>query len=201
MSFDDFIEFLKTQYKITAYRDAMDGEKAQLTPRGNPRFNARNSDRTITTKLAATDIQDEEANAETYAEIAATAADNGATRPNLNGQNRGRPLTRVSPNHNPVPGQKDGPRRFDETRKRDPAVCRLCKASDGHKLAKCPAFLASQDRLSDCWKTGHCFNCLEHGHVAAKCPLGPGCSKCKGKHHDLIHRDPPDAESGSPSSQ
>ena len=201
ISFDDFIEFLKMQHKITAYRDAMDGEKAQVTPRGNPRFNTRNNDRMTTTKLAATDIHDDEASTETYADIAATAADNGTTRPSLSSQNRGRPLTRVSPNHNPVPGQKDGSRRFDETRKRDPAVCRLCKASDGHKLAKCPAFLASQDRLSDCWKTGHCFNCLEHGHVAAKCPRDPGCSKCKGNHHDLIHRDPPEAESGGPSSQ
>ena len=199
LTFDDFIEFLKMQQQITAYRDAMDGEKSPTTPRGNPRYN-RGNDRITPAKFALTDIQEEENASAT--DIAATAADSGQAQPGYNNpQGRGRPLTRVNPNHNPVPNSKPFPQR-EETRRRDPAVCRICKASDNHKLNKCPAFLASQDRLSDCWKTGHCFNCLEHGHVAAKCPLGPQCSKCKGKHHDLLHKDPREpAEGGSPSSQ
>ncbi len=199
LTFDDFVEFLKMQQQITAYRDAMDGEKSPTTPRGNPRYN-RGNDRITPAKFALTDIQEEENASAT--DIAATAADSGQAQPGYNNpQGRGRPLTRVNPNHNPVPNSKPFPQR-EETRRRDPAVCRICKASDNHKLNKCPAFLASQDRLSDCWKTGHCFNCLEHGHVAAKCPLGPQCSKCKGKHHDLLHKDPREpAEGGSPSSQ
>ena len=197
MTFEDFIEFLKTQQQITAYRDAMDGEKAPTAPKSNPRFGSRGSDRAATSKFASTDILEEEVT--TSADIAATDADNGQTRPEF--QNRGRPQTRVNPNHNPVPNQRSGPKR-EGIRPRDPGVCRLCKATDGHKLDKCPTFISSQDRVSDCWKSGHCFNCLEHGHVVAQCPHGPMCSKCDGKHHEMLHREPRNnAGGGGPSSQ
>ena len=199
MTFEDFIEFLKMQQQITAYRDAMDGEKSSTIPRGNSRYGNRGNDRVTPSKFALTDIQEEEVIPDT--DIAATAAENNQTRPNFNSQGRGRPTFRVNPNHNPVPSTKPFPRK-EEMRPRDPGVCRVCKATDDHTLEKCPSFLDSQDRMSVCWKTGHCFNCLGHGHVASKCPLGPQCNQCKGKHHSLLHKDPRETtEGGSPSSQ
>ena len=136
---------------------------------------------------------DEDDEGEVNADIAATTVDDGQTRPSY--QNRGRQPARINPNHNPVPNSRSFPKR-EGIRPRDPAVCRLCKATDGHTLDKCPTFLASQDKVSDCWKSGHCFNCLEHGHVVAQCPHGPMCGKCDGKHHELLHREPRSSSDG-----
>ena len=62
--------------------------------------------------------------------------------------------------------------------------------TEEHKLHACPQFkqVSIPDRYN-CVKTNRaCFNCLQSGHSASKCPSKFTCRECKQRHHTLLHR-------------
>ncbi|XP_046811848.1 uncharacterized protein LOC124421087, partial [Lucilia cuprina] len=67
--------------------------------------------------------------------------------------------------------------------------CKLCK--ENHKISSCHKFLAMdyKNRVSTLKRFRYCFNCLNMGHMYGDCSSPNGCSKCKRKHHTLMHRD------------
>ncbi|XP_037816477.1 uncharacterized protein LOC119606893 [Lucilia sericata] len=67
--------------------------------------------------------------------------------------------------------------------------CKLCK--ENHKISSCTRFLNMdyRNRVSTLKKFRYCFNCLNIGHMYGDCSSTNGCSKCKRKHHTLMHRD------------
>lgn len=67
--------------------------------------------------------------------------------------------------------------------------CKLCK--ENHKINSCNKFLNMDyfSRVSTLKKFRYCFNCLKIGHMYGDCNSPNNCSKCKKKHHTLMHRD------------
>ena len=66
--------------------------------------------------------------------------------------------------------------------------CKVC--NDNHSLRLCNKFLKMNVKSrSDVVRTkGYCFNCLGHNHLMSKCLSSQTCSKCKKKHHTLLHQ-------------
>lgn len=71
----------------------------------------------------------------------------------------------------------------------DSYQCKLCK--ENHKISSCKKFLSMdyKNRVSTLKKFRFCFNCLNVGHMYGDCKIPNSCSKCKKKHHTLMHRD------------
>ncbi|XP_065368859.1 uncharacterized protein LOC135961295 [Calliphora vicina] len=71
----------------------------------------------------------------------------------------------------------------------DSMQCKLCK--ENHKISSCTKFLNMdyKNRVSTLKKFRFCFNCLSIGHMYGDCNSPNGCSKCKRKHHTLMHRE------------
>ncbi|XP_037810627.1 uncharacterized protein LOC119602901 [Lucilia sericata] len=67
--------------------------------------------------------------------------------------------------------------------------CKLCKGI--HDISSCSKFLNMDYKncVATLRKFRFCFNCLKLGHMFGDCPSNNGCSKCKRKHHNLLHRD------------
>lgn len=67
--------------------------------------------------------------------------------------------------------------------------CKLCK--EAHAISSCRKFLNMdyKNRVSVLRKFRYCFNCLKIGHMFGDCPNDNGCSKCKRKHHNLLHKE------------
>ena len=67
-------------------------------------------------------------------------------------------------------------------------VCLACSKS--HKLEDCSQFVSKtqEDRYSLVKSKRACFNCLRPGHSSNYCRATQRCSKCKNKHHTLLHR-------------
>lgn len=65
--------------------------------------------------------------------------------------------------------------------------CEFC-AGD-HLAFKCSTFngLSAEDRLKMVRDKQVCFNCLRRGHRSGECKSNKTCSKCKRKHHTLLH--------------
>ncbi|XP_062714046.1 uncharacterized protein LOC134290850 [Aedes albopictus] len=65
--------------------------------------------------------------------------------------------------------------------------CEFC-AGD-HLAFKCSTFngLSAEDRLKMVRDKQVCFNCLRRGHRSGECKSSKTCSKCKRKHHTLLH--------------
>ncbi len=66
--------------------------------------------------------------------------------------------------------------------------CELCEAG-GHVLEKCAHFrkFRVKDRRVFAMARRLCFNCLKRGHVSSKCFQERTCTKCRAKHHSLLH--------------
>ncbi|XP_061391738.1 uncharacterized protein LOC133327189 [Musca vetustissima] len=66
--------------------------------------------------------------------------------------------------------------------------CKLCKGS--HTIKSCPKFLSMdfRGRLNAVKRENRCINCLAQGHRAVDC-RSQSCSKCKAKHHILLHKE------------
>ncbi|XP_073821300.1 uncharacterized protein [Musca autumnalis] len=66
--------------------------------------------------------------------------------------------------------------------------CNLCKGN--HPLKSCPKFLSMpfRGRLNVVKRGNKCINCLAQGHRAEECKAQT-CSRCKGKHHLLLHKE------------
>ncbi|XP_037821167.1 uncharacterized protein LOC119610134 [Lucilia sericata] len=71
----------------------------------------------------------------------------------------------------------------------DSLQCKICK--ENHKLITCNKFLNMdyKNRVSTLKKFRFCFNYLTIGHMYGDCKSPNGCSKCKRKHHTLMHKD------------
>ncbi|XP_053686390.1 uncharacterized protein LOC128735933 [Sabethes cyaneus] len=65
--------------------------------------------------------------------------------------------------------------------------CEFC--GKNHQNFACTEFksLTIQQRLSKVRESGICFNCLRKGHRSQDCPSDKSCSKCKRRHHTLLH--------------
>ena len=62
--------------------------------------------------------------------------------------------------------------------------------TEEHKLHACPQFkqMSIPDRYNCVKSNRACFNCLQSGHSASKCPSKFTCRECKQRHHTLLHR-------------
>ncbi|XP_055622822.1 uncharacterized protein LOC129766324 [Toxorhynchites rutilus septentrionalis] len=67
--------------------------------------------------------------------------------------------------------------------------CEFCEGD--HFAFKCPSFnaLKIDERLKMVRDKRVCFNCLRRGHRGLDCPSYKSCSKCKRRHHSLLHRE------------
>ncbi|XP_039451880.1 uncharacterized protein LOC120430829 [Culex pipiens pallens] len=65
--------------------------------------------------------------------------------------------------------------------------CDIC--GNGHKNHACPVFkeLPMPQKLVKVREHNLCFNCLKRGHPSKKCTSPGTCSKCKLRHHSLLH--------------
>ena len=65
--------------------------------------------------------------------------------------------------------------------------CDFC--GKGHKNHACSEFkaLPMQEKLAKVREHNLCFNCLKKGHPSKKCTSPGTCSKCKRRHHSLLH--------------
>ncbi|XP_055604341.1 uncharacterized protein LOC129752591 [Uranotaenia lowii] len=69
-----------------------------------------------------------------------------------------------------------------------PAV--LCEFCDkDHPNFSCLEFrnLSIQERWAKVKEEQMCFNCLRRGHLSKGCPSNKTCSKCRNRHHSLLH--------------
>ena len=69
--------------------------------------------------------------------------------------------------------------------------CKLCNAS--HALPQCSNFKKKsvEDRVKFLYDNQYCYRCLKSGHFLTECTSRLACSKCKGRHHTLIHKERP----------
>lgn len=80
--------------------------------------------------------------------------------------------------------------------------CFLC--SKDHFLRLCPTFLNmnAEERLAAVNSLNLCTNCLSHRHSLNNCKSNFSCSKCKQRHHSLLHNETSDSSpSDNPSEE
>ena len=67
--------------------------------------------------------------------------------------------------------------------------CNCC--GENHSLTNCPRFagMTLEKRRDFIRNNKLCFNCLYYGHTARGCLKKSQCTKCRRKHHDLVHDD------------
>ena len=79
----------------------------------------------------------------------------------------------------------------DKSAPRKPYVCVLCK--EEHSLNACPEYPKKswQERWDLVKPQGHCYRCLEPGHMATQCKDNSRlCNKkCAKAHHKLLHKE------------
>ncbi|XP_071574714.1 uncharacterized protein [Temnothorax nylanderi] len=65
--------------------------------------------------------------------------------------------------------------------------CLSCQSS--HALSQCTQFksLSSEQRRAFAKQQHCCFNCLRTGHFPRDCPSQGRCTRCKRRHHTLLH--------------
>ena len=59
-----------------------------------------------------------------------------------------------------------------------------------HPSYKCKKVTDISQRKSILCKNGHCFLCLEKGHLMKNCSINYQCNKCKDKHNITIYERP-----------
>ncbi|XP_067639341.1 uncharacterized protein [Eurosta solidaginis] len=91
-----------------------------------------------------------------------------------------------SQSHNPA-----NPKKVALATKVTSSNCILCPKQQ-HPLRLCTKFsaLAVNDRFAQVKKHNCCLNCLGKGHSLKDCKSSYSCSKCKSRHHTLLHRVP-----------
>ena len=74
-------------------------------------------------------------------------------------------------------------------------ACVACHGHVFHHLESCSTFAkkAGPERFLILKTAGICLLCLRRGHIAPNCESESKCSKCSGRHHDLLHRENPKA--------
>lgn len=67
--------------------------------------------------------------------------------------------------------------------------CEYCNGVN-HPLYNCEKFkgLSVEEKRKSVIDLGACFNCLRKGHSSFRCRSN-GCSRCRRKHHTLLHQD------------
>ena len=70
-------------------------------------------------------------------------------------------------------------------------ACVACHGHVFHQLESCSTFAqkAGSERFLILKTAGFCCLCLRRGHIAPQCESSKKCSKCEGRHHDLLHRE------------
>ncbi|XP_043861816.1 uncharacterized protein LOC122756427 [Drosophila santomea] len=78
--------------------------------------------------------------------------------------------------------------------------CDLC-SKENHPVRLCPRFLqmSVDSRSGYIKKKQLCLNCFARGHQLRDCTSTHSCFTCKGRHHTLLHRSPPNSENASSS--
>jgi hypothetical protein len=82
----------------------------------------------------------------------------------------------------------------DDTHRDKPTAFRrgACIAcSEIHPLGKCPKFreMDVPSRRELLYKARRCFMCFQLGHGAMRCTMQIRCTKCKARHHTLLHKE------------
>ena len=78
--------------------------------------------------------------------------------------------------------------------------CVVCK-SGHHPLYACPSFkgMTHDERLSALKKNSLCLNCFGSGHFVKQCRSIHKCRKCQRLHHTLLHVEPSENATSTPS--
>ena len=201
VSFSTFINYLRRSNKICITKAQIrktDAVSSNSTPTNGNNNNAKKTSKVTATsvKIAATDAS--AVGSTTAPTVNADIAVTTTSRPKKKTVG-GRPPQKPSyaaaagavPSSKPFHGNtKKSDFKTDSGGKHVRPECLACEKGR-HDLDYCREFRkkSDKDKRQFALTQGICFNCLVKGHMSSSCTEDPKCSKCKGKHHSILHEE------------